>query len=325
MSKEDFLGKYGWSIVRPVQGDVSPRRYFRVEKSANKAIFMDASAVEDNKQIHDFVRISKWLNEGGLKAPEIYEADEPHGFLLIEDMGDVSFRKAMESGVKPQDMYGLANDVLEHLKAQGCSLKLPDYYDSAIHQKRRFVIDWYVPVLRGEENPPGLVESYLKVWDEIEKSLPPCPKGFVHADYHLENMMWLPGEKGVKRCGLLDFQEALYGPVAYDLVNILEDARMSVPPDIIKEILMRQDELVRAWYRILGTQFHCRVIGLFIKLAVEGGRRQYLVHVPRLAAYIEKGLEDPLLEPLRQWFKGQGILFDPLTAADAVRRAQGQG
>ncbi|HBR69038.1 MAG TPA: phosphotransferase [Rhodospirillaceae bacterium] len=325
MSREGFLGKYGWSIAHPVQGDVSPRRYFRVEKSGRKAILMDASAVEDKKQVHDFVRIAKWLNDGGLKAPEIYEADEPHGFLLIEDMGDVSFRKAMESGVPARDIYGLANDVLEHLRAAGCSLKLPDYYDSAIHMKRRFVIDWYVPLLRGEENPPGLVESYLDVWDGIEKSLSPCPKGFVHADYHLENMMWLPGEKGVKRCGLLDFQEALYGPVAYDLVNILEDARMSVPLEIIGGILARQDDLVRAWYRILGTQFHCRVIGLFVKLAVHDGRRQYLVHVPRLAAYIEKGLEDPLLAPLRDWFKEQGISFDPQTAAEAVRRAQGQG
>ncbi len=205
MSKEDFLRKCGWSIVHPVQGDVSPRRYFRVEQSGRKAILMDASAVEDKKQIQDFIRISKWLNDSGLKAPEIFEADEPHGFLLIEDMGDISFRKAMESGVSRHDIYGLANDVLEHLKAAGCSLKLPDYYDSAIHHKRRFVIDWCAPLLRGEENQPGLVESYLNVSDGIEKSLPPCPKGFVHADYHLENMMGLPDEKGVKRCGLLDF------------------------------------------------------------------------------------------------------------------------
>ncbi|GJL84460.1 MAG: aminoglycoside phosphotransferase [Micavibrio sp.] len=281
---------------------------------------MDASAVEDKQQIHDFIRIGQWLNDIGLKAPEIYEADEAQGFLLLEDFGDVSFRKAIEKGQDVGALYQLADDVLEHLKVQDCPLSLPDYYSSAIHEKRRFVVDYYIPAVRGEENPQGLVEDYLSVWDGIEKSLPPCPTGFVHADYHLENMMWLPGEEGVKRLGLLDFQEALSGPVAYDLVNLLEDARVAVPDDIKNEILGRQDALVRSWYRILGTQFHCRVIGLFIKLAQEDGKTQYLQHVPRLGAYIKKGLEDPLLAPMKRWFKDQKISFD----ADEVARALGQ-
>ncbi len=282
---------------------------------------MDASAVEDGQQIHDFVRIGQWLNDIGLKAPEIYEADEEAGYLLLEDFGDVSFRKAIEKGQDVGALYRLADDVLEHIKAQDCPLDLPDYYSSAIHEKRRFVVDWYIPAVRGEENPQGLVQDYLSVWDEIEKSLPPCPRTFVHADYHLENMMWLPEEAGVKRCGLLDFQEALSGPVAYDLVNLLEDARVDVPEEIKGEILGRQDDLIQKWYRILGTQFHCRVIGLFIKLAQEDGKTQYLQHVPRLGAYIEKGLEDPLLQPMQRWFKDQKISFD----VDEVAQAQGRG
>jgi len=311
---DEFLNQHGWSVAHPIAGDASARRYFRVAKNNQSAILMDNAGTDEG--LADFIRIGGWLNDIGLKAPEIYEADESGGYLLLEDFGDVSFKQAMERGEDTKELYALAAEILEHLKAQDCPLELPDYYSHHIHDDRRFVIDWYVPALRGEDAPGGMVEDYLCVWDEIERSLPPCPQGFVHGDYHVENMLWLPGEEGMKRCGIIDFQGAMSGPVAYDMVNLLEDARVDVPGDIKAEILEGQDALVQSWTRILGTQFHCRVIGLFIKLAVEDGKTQYLQYLPRMVAYIHEGLEDPLLAPLKRWFKEQGIMFDAVPEID---------
>jgi len=118
------------------------------------------------------------------------------------------------------------------------------------------------------------------------------------------------GADARQKTGLLDFQGAMMGPLAYDLVNLLEDARVSVPQQIQREMIdlycavMSAEEkaLFLAWYRILGTQFHCRVMGQFVKLAYESGKMHYLAHIPRLQAYIASALDDPLLLPLKAWF-----------------------
>ena len=130
----------------------------------------------------------------------------------------------------------------------------------------------------------------------------------MHIDYHVENLMWIPAETSLKQCGILDFQAAMIGPQPYDLVNLLEDARMTVPQDIQDNILKQYDDNFRAWYRILGTQFHCRVIGLFIKLPING-KPKYLEHLPRLQNYLHKALQDPLLKPLKDFFDTLGVDF----------------
>lgn len=304
----------GWSVIGRLGEDGSTRRYTRVQKNHVSAILMECKGDTPGHRIDDFIRIGTWLRSIGLSAPEIYEGDEAAGYLVLEDFGDVSFKAALEKE-SPQKLYGLAADVLNHLRAVECPLVLPDYFRSHVHKGHRRIIDWYVPMVLGKFNDDALGESYLAAWQDVEDVLPEPQRGFLHIDFHAENLMFLPGKAGVKQCGILDFQGAMRGPAAYDLGNLLEDARIDVPDGIRQDILQRQEKDFVTWYRVLTTQFHCRLMGQFIKLAI-GGKPQYLQYLPRVAAYLEHGLEDPLLKPVQSWFDQHGVTFGQVPRVD---------
>ena len=297
--RQTFLDAHGWTLENPISRDSSIRRYFRVSKGDQLAVLMET--VPDNSpyatpghSIGDFIRISSWMYDAGLKVPQIYEADLEQGYLLLEDLGDTCFRDALDNGqLDAKTLYGLAQDVLNHIALSDCPLELPQYYDSHVHARHRRVIDWFVPLNTGRSNEDGLVEEYLKVWNEIEQSLPPCPSGFIHVDFHAQNLMWMPQEDGIKQCGVLDFQGAMHGPLLYDLANLLEDARRDIPPEVKNECLKGLSENQRAWFRILATQFHCRVIGQFIKMAIADENPMYLKHIPRLQMYLASAMQSP--------------------------------
>lgn len=312
--RQMFLDTHGWSIIDSVGQDSSIRRYFRVKKGKSRAILMEtvpdgSSHATPGHSLGDFIRIAEWLNTIGLKAPEIYERDEVSGYLLLEDLGKTCFRDALDAGQPSEDLYQLAKEVLDHIAAQDCPLELPDYYASHVHRRHRRVVDWFIPLARGRANEYDLVESYRHVWHEIEAAQPKPEFGFLHIDFHAQNLMFLPDESGLKRCGILDFQGAMIGPRPYDLANLLEDARRDVPADVKAHILDQLTDTERAWFRILATQFHCRVIGQFIKMAVIDKNPSYLKHVIRLQNYLAEGLKTPVVAPLAGWFDEQGIDF----------------
>ena len=333
--REEFLTRIGWSGAQlsTVGEDMAYRRYFRLKNKHGKtAILMesvpDGSAfVTPGHNMNDFIRISAYLRGLGLTTPQVFEHDVVEGYLLLEDFGDTSFKMALAGGVDRLDMYALATDVLKYLSlnAKSGDLALPEYYASHVHTGCRRFVDWFIPAQKGARNPDGLVEEYLAVWDQIEKSLPPVPQGFLHIDYHFENLMWMPDGKNMARCGILDFQGAMNGPVPYDLANLLEDARVDVPSTLRGAMLdrfcagMAQDEekTFRSWYRVLATQFHCRVIGQFIRLAVRDSKTRYLQNMPRVAGYIQDALDDPVLLPLKLWLDKNNVHFDTLPVVDA--------
>lgn len=324
----DYLARTGWadSSSAPVGEDCAFRRYFRLQKDSGETVIL-MEAVPDGSSfatpghnMGDFIRISDYLRSLGLKAPQVFDVDRTNGYLLIEDFGDCSFKKALHDRVSRDDLYGLATDVLQFLSRQtkDGDIILPRYYDSHVHTGRRRLVDWYRPALLLNRNDDGLADDYLAVWDKIEQSLPPVPQGFLHIDYHFENLMWLPAGEGLARCGILDFQGAMVGPVPYDLANLLEDARVDVPFDLRDRMLARfcqgmdkdEEYCFRSWYRILATQFHCRVMGQFIRLALRDGKTRYLQFLPRVGEYIAHGLQDPVLSPMRDWLTAQKIVFD---------------
>lgn len=300
----------------PIGSDGSSRRYFRLNKDNKTAILMEQIGAETaGHSMDDFIRIGDYLRDKGLNTPEILE--QKNNSLLLEDFGDMSFKNALENGTDAETLYTLATNVLSRM--QKCNdIELPNYYDSHVHKGHRRIIDWYLPAMRGEKNTDGLVEEYLNVWAEIEQSLPPCPQGFLHIDFHVENLMWLPQNEGLAQCGILDFQGAMHGPTPYDLANLLEDARIDVPEKLRRAMLehfcadMTQEERdnFQNWYRVLATQFHCRIAGQFIKLAINDNKTNYLQYLPRVISYLKEGLKHPVLEPLQEWFLTQNINFD---------------
>ena len=155
------------------------------------------------------------------------------------------------------------------------------------------------------------VATYNDLWVSFEEKLPPCPQTLLHGDYHLHNLMWLPQREGIKRAGLIDLGTAMWGPVPYDLVNLLEDVRRDVPEEIKSEMRtfycqhMLPDELddFDLWYDVLTFQFHSRVIGQIVKL----DRDDLKQHLPRLRQYIKTHLEKDIFAPFKTWLNDQGF------------------
>lgn len=317
-----LAAEIGCDSLAPLPRDVSPREYYRGIREGEPFILM-RYPVSDEKNVAElkqFLRIAAWLSENGLRAPLIFESDLDKGYALLEDLGNTSFGNALREGQNRSELYALATEVLRRLRQTKPPAFLPPFSQSRIRHNVRQIADYYIPFLHHQRMPDTAISSYLEIWSGIEKSLPPCPQGFLHADFHLENLMLLEQGEGIERCAMIDFQDALLGPIPYDLVNLLEDARMDVPEELQKSLLERYCEGMSArnrqafdlWYRVLGTQFHCRVIGLFIRLAAEQSRDEYLIHISRLQNYLKTRLEHPILEPLKHWFDQEGVNFDPL-------------
>lgn len=323
--RQDFLRRNISGEFSPmlIAADWASRRYFRItKKSGGSVVLMEAipdhtGAYTPGHKVSDFIRIAKSLKESGIHAPEIIVADEQEGFVLIEDFGDVNIYDALEAGEDSDVLYTAATDVLVQMRdhVDAPKLSLPSYYDSHVHKGRQRIVDWYIPATRGEKNSDALLQSYLVAWEEVERAAPPCPMGFVHGDYHVQNLMRLEDDIGV-----LDFQGAMYGPVPYDLANLLEDIRRDVPQDIHDAMILRYsggNAEFAHWFRIMATQFHCRILGQVLRLAIAGGRPGFLKFIPRVQNYIQQGLTDPVLAPLAAWMREEKVdltaegCFDP--------------
>ncbi len=324
MSREllSLTAEIGCESLTPLPRDVSPREYFRGTRKSEPFVLMRYPATDEKStaELKQFLRIAAWLTENGLKAPLVFESNLQKGYALLEDLGNISFGRALREGYDRKDLYTLATDVLRRLREVKALEALPPFSESRIRQNIRQIADYYVPILHHQYMSDSAISQYLYIWRGIEQSLPPCPQGFLHADFHLENLMLQETGEGIERCALIDFQDALLGPVPYDLVNLLEDARMDVPADLQKNLIDRycagmsakEKQAFDLWYRVLGTQFHCRVIGLFIKLAAEQSRDEYLIHISRLQNYLKTHLEHPVLEPLKDWFEKEAVDLTPL-------------
>lgn len=330
-----FVERVGWGDARieTMGEDCAFRRYYRLTKpDGSTALVMDSILELEDKvapahKLRDVVKLSPMLKAAGLNVPEVYESDLEKGYALIEDFGDYSFNDALSAGENEEELYTLATRILKTFKQSDelQNLDLNNYYDTHVHANRVDIVHWYRPAALYEANPDGLVDSYLAAWDEIESALPPCPKGFTHCDFHVDNLMVLEGKEGLERIGLLDFQGAVSGPLPYDLANLLEDARKTLPKPLkakLKDLYCEgmsaeERDVFDAWYRVLATQFHCRVIGLFVRLLVRDNKDIHLHHVPRLQNYIVEALEDPIMAPLARWFEDSNIdLSKPLPAFD---------
>jgi aminoglycoside/choline kinase family phosphotransferase len=316
--------------LKPLAEDWASRRYFRVRKTDGSTVVL-MEAIPDHTgqftpghKLSDFIRLSHALREAGIRAPEILAMDENEGYLLLEDFGDVSVYAALEHGEDADVLYREATDILVRIRNnfRKNDLALPDYYASHVHKGRQRIVDWYVPATRAAKNPDGLVESYLAAWADVEKQLPPCPMGFVHGDYHAQNLMRLDNTLGV-----LDFQGAMWGPRPYDLANLLEDIRRDIPKDIRATMIKRYDagEDFSLWYRVMATQFHCRILGQTLRLAIAGGRPDFLKFIPRVQNYIREALRAPVLKPLAEWMRAEKIdldvegCFDPEQVKNFIR------
>ena len=309
----------------PQGQDWASRRYFRVRTPGQTFILMEAvpdhiKTATMGHKLSSFIKIDELLRHHDIRAPDILAEEEAEGFVLLEDFGDISVHKALDSGGNEAELYKAATDVLIAMRDRlpVCNdLNLPTYKDSYIRKGRQRIVDWYIPATRGEKNDDDLLGGYLAAWDEVSAALPPPPIGFIHGDYHPQNLMLL--DNGT--CGVLDFQDAMWGPQPYDLANLLENIRRDVPADIHAEMLdhFGADENFRAWFRVMATQFHCRIIGQVLRLAIVSGKDELLAYMPRIQNYLVRGLADPVLAPLARWMRDQKVDFAAADCFDPVK------
>ncbi|MEC8871671.1 MAG: phosphotransferase [Pseudomonadota bacterium] len=289
--------------------DASFRRYFRLSNTDRPILLMDAPL--ELEDVGQFAKIARHLTAVGLKAPEIIDFDQEYGLLLLEDFGDDTFTRLIAAGTDDTSLYPLAVDVLIalHSHPDAAAIDLPLYDRDLLIQEALLLTDWYAPVIRNNTTSTEMRHSYISIWQEILDSLPEPAHSLVLRDFHVDNLMRVPPGIGTSGCGLLDFQDAVIGPMAYDLVSLLEDARRDINPNLVVSMIQRYHEAMplleienfRSWYHVLGAQRHCKVAGIFLRLLLRDGKSHYVRHIPRVMHLLEQKFNRPELLPLRQW------------------------
>ncbi|WP_426416793.1 aminoglycoside phosphotransferase family protein [Aestuariirhabdus sp. LZHN29] len=311
LAREQFMARQGWgkAEVYPLAADASFRRYFRLQRGAEHCLLMDAPPPQE--QILPFLQIARHLQSIGLRAPRVLCSDEGMGLALLEDFGDSTFTRMLAQGEAETPLYRMAVEVLIQLQQdpRSTELKLPAYDEATLLREAMLLVQWYYPALVGSPCPDGAVEEYRRAWGESMKSLQEQPPALVLRDFHVDNLMQVGAGTSVANCGLLDFQDALIGSPAYDLMSLLEDARRDVSPDLQKSLIQHyldvraelNAEKFMSAYRILAAQRHAKVAGIFVRLMVRDGKPVYLQHIPRVVALLRQNLESQELAPVREW------------------------
>jgi aminoglycoside/choline kinase family phosphotransferase len=298
----DFLTRSGWegAEILPLAGDASFRRYFRVVAPGRQAVLMDAPPPHEDPR--PFIRIAEHLVGLGFSAPAILASDLDHGFVLIEDFGDARMREVVDADPDCEyDTYAEVVRLLSRLH-QHPAADLPPYSRKEMHREAGLFTEWYCPTVGLTVDQPG----YHAAWDGAFDALPDGPVVTVLRDYHAENIMLIGGSEGLAGLGLLDFQDALAGHPAYDLVSLLQDARRDVSPVLEAEMRALYSDIVDAdfdaAYAILGAQRNAKILGIFTRLWKRDGKPRYLNYLPRVWAYLERDLEHPALVQVAAWF-----------------------
>lgn len=304
----EFLSRAGWheAEIRPLAGDASFRRYFRVVMPGRCAVLMDAPPPHEDPR--PFVAMAKWLEQAGLVAPRILAEDLEQGLLLLDDLGDARMREALDRDPAAEcELYEIAMDVLVHLHGHPPMTGLPPHGLAEWLTELDLFLDWYGPAVGLDHlDRAGWREAWIKVLEPVANDgLGPVT---VLRDYHAENVMLVEGRSGIHRFGLLDFQDALAGHPAYDVVSILEDARRDVSPQIERAMIDRyiaataSDDRFERAYWTLAAQRNTRILGVFCRLWKRDGKAHYKQFQPRMWGLLDRDLARPGLEPVRNWF-----------------------
>jgi N-acetylmuramate 1-kinase len=298
---DEFLDAAGWAgaEVEPLPGDASFRRYFRVRSAERRAMLMDAPPPHEDPR--PFLHVGRWLSQHGLRAPEIFAERPARGLVLLEDFGHDRMRDWLdENPGAERATYETAIAALAELHRQPPGPFDP--YDMAVYLREALLFtEWFCPAAGIAVDGAGFEAAWR---DALAPLLSRQPAVTVLRDYHAENIMLLPG--GAQ--GLIDFQDALVGHPAYDVVSLLQDARRDVSPELEEAMLAHYASLVSpgpdflADYARLGAQRNTKIVGIFARLWQRDGKPRYLPMIPRVWDALERDLAHPALAPVAAWF-----------------------
>jgi N-acetylmuramate 1-kinase len=342
----NFLDTHGLTgaIRLHLTGDASTRAYETIVAPGRpQMILMDAAKrpngppIRDGKpysqivhlaeDVYPFVAIDEMLKAKGLAAPAIFERDLDQGILLIEDMGREGVLD--ESGLPITERYQAAVSCLVHIhtldipreiKVTDTHIhRIPDFDRVAMKMEAELLIDWHIPWKLGREATATERADYLSIWDGLIDQLETAETSLVLRDFHSPNIIWQGEKTGIDRVGLIDFQDAMIGPAAYDLASIAQDARVTIERPLMDALIERyistrhthgdfDEATFRRDFAIMAAQRNCKLAGLWFRLLKRDGKPGYMQHMPRTLDYLSSAFEHPALAPLRDWCAKLGLL-----------------
>lgn len=281
--------------IRPASSDASFRRYFRVNSDKGSYIVMDAPP--DKERIEPFVHVDELFKASGVAVPEILARNVKDGFLLLSDLGNRTYLTELTED-NADRLYREALHALVRIQVTSRPGVLPEYDREALLRELKLFPEWYITKHLGKEITPSAQKILDRTFDILLANNLAQPQVFVHRDYHSRNLMYL--ESG--NPGILDFQDALYGPVTYDLVSLLKDAYVEWDEERILDLVIRYWENARKvglpvnpdidqFYRdfeFMGVQRHLKVLGIFARLYHRDGKENYLKDIPLVMKYTSK-------------------------------------
>jgi aminoglycoside/choline kinase family phosphotransferase len=353
--KAAFLAANGLGDARRerLAGDASTRLYERLHRANGASlIFMDqphnaetapcppdatpderralgynASARLAAGRVEAFVACAAYLHGRGLSAPEVIVADAPAGLAVLEDLGDDLYARLIEAGEDETPLYDGAVDALVHLHDEpppdklvgpGAEWPLLVYDDLALQTGGLMFLEWWPKYIGQAPFSPQAAAEWEALWAPIRARGVAGASVFCHRDYHAENLIWLPERPGIRKVGMLDFQDALRAHPAWDLSMLLHDGRRDVSPERETASLERylaarpgvDREQFLADYHGLGALNSARILFIFARQVASFGRPRYAAFMPRMWRYLDRCLEAPEMAPLKAWF-ARNVVREP--------------
>lgn len=346
LAMRDFLAKSGWGDAqrRHFVGDASARSYeivslagFAPRVLMNSPRLVLGPPVRDGKpyaliahtaqSVSAFVAIDSALLAGGVSVPEIHAQDLDQGFLLIEHLGSEGFLD--QHGEPVAERYAAAAELLAMMHgkawparmeaAPGVFHDVPPFDRDAMMIEADLLVDWYVPMVMGSPASDALRAGYHSAWNAVLDRLAASEYTLMLRDYHSPNIIWRGDRAGHDRLGIVDVQDALIGPSAYDVASLAMDARVTVSTDIEAQTLKAyiaarhaasafdEDKFTEA-YAIMAAQRNSKILGIFVRLEKRDGKPYYLKHLPRIRDYLRRALAHPALGGLRDFYVANGLL-----------------
>ncbi|NTA49296.1 tRNA (adenosine(37)-N6)-threonylcarbamoyltransferase complex ATPase subunit type 1 TsaE [Agrobacterium tumefaciens] len=341
-----FLAKNGRGDAarRFLSGDASTRAYETVSTGGPDLILMDwrrpmrGAIVAEGKtyaeiahlaqDARSFVAIGNYLRNSGFCAPEILAADTDQGILLLENLGREGVLAPDGTPIEDRYLQSVACLAALHQASRpdllpvgdGSAYEVPPFDRQAMKIEVSLLAEWYLPHKRGKPLTDSEKSDYYALWDRLIDQLADCETGLVLRDFHSPNLIWQPQNSGIRQVGLIDFQDAMIGPTAYDVASIVQDARVTISPELQARLLSHYLENRRSTpfdeaaflkaFAIMSAQRNCKLAGIWVRLLERDRKPGYMKHMPRTFRYLSAALSHPELAPLRDWCLRMGIEFN---------------
>ena len=308
-----FLRSAGWAAAERglLAGDASFRRYDRLKMAGRNAVLMDAPPPMEN--VGPFLTIARLLHGLGFSVPEVLAEDREHGLLLLEDLGDDTYTRLLQRSHDERALYELAIDALIELRRRAPAeaiAALPGFDSARNLREVSLLLDWYWPAIKGSAAPEHARAEFETAWRSALPNMWAAGTTITLYDFHVDNLLLLPGRAGFKACGLLDFQDAIAGPVPFDLASLLEDVRRNVSKSLAAAMIDRylagnpdlNREAFLTAYAASAAQRNTRIVGTFARLLRRDGKPAYQRFMPRVWELLEQDIGHPAMAPVAAWF-----------------------